>query len=1107
MDEIINNEVLLNDDKRDRKLICNDTSSNYFVGAGAGSGKTTSLVQRMVNLIINGCNGKIAKVSEICTITFTKVAANEFKERFQVKLAEALEDKNNEFNYTEEQKERIKEAIRDLDFAFMGTIDSFCEKLIKEHPIEAKVPASSKLYDDEYLQTKYLNFYNKFRFLDNDDPLKQLFNYFQKYNGRNAKEIFKKTIPVLCQNRDGKPIYKKINQYDVDLQFAKEKEIITKLIDLDESFYKKGNYEKAQDFYKKFARALKGNWGDDLSKIIGIIKNMTSPDKKLVFFKFVNNPSDVIDSSSLYFGESPNDKTTVYVLNDKLINDLYNYVFNISIEFLDSTKEYIISELRKTGEFNFCDNLYYVKEMLKNDAQEESKHSLIRNIQKRFKYFFLDEFQDTDPMQIQIFFYLSAEIIKPKWSECIPFDGSLFIVGDEKQSIYKFKGADIRSYENVKNIFRNLESINKGKILSLSCNFRSRNSLINYFNDTFKIMFDGDRSISAEQCEFPLIPKVKQIDEEVGENKILEGAKYFTCSKTLPDVQQLPLLIDHLKRDYKILRFSKDEKKFKVSSICNSDFMILVRKGNMPYYEKELKKYGIGSVIVGKIEFNSCSLLKTIRSILYYFGNSDSGYYHNTLYELLSSDLYGLSLSELKNYQNSKEKDKFETIKNIFEELQNIKQKYSYSPSLFIKKLLELKSLILNVDLDNLNIIYYVINLITDNEKSGQITSLLDAYNYITKICENSNDSNLNHNLALIDKEDKVLIANIHQVKGDEREIVIVADNDRGRPELDKIYNDYLNDEIYIFKTILSPAKKVTLLLNNQNPDLNDFNNMLEDFEFDRQLYVAATRAKSCFILAVPEDKNIAGKLYNDSFMECIDDVICGDSPTIEPKEFNIDNYEQALAKEDTESKKESYKIINPSKEVHKSKVGTNVSIINDVLYEKDYTDYSKSVWGENANLIGTVTHRFMELLANSRLNGDSDSLISNILDEYEICVNEEDLTKCLGYIYETEKEKNDIFKIVKNAKTILTEVPFSYKDNKDSNVINTGYMDLVYEDENGWHIIDYKTNANCDDLDDKYKEQLEIYKKAFKLINGIDADAKTYHIDVNSFKGVIHDN
>ena len=128
-------------DTESRNRIVSDIYTNFFVEAGAGSGKTTMLVNRMVAMVEAGID-----IKKISAITFTKAAAGEFYERFQKILIDrsnpdyVWEDKGHAGQLpkpTEETRERCAKALQNIDLCFMGTIDSFCNMILSEHPSEA----------------------------------------------------------------------------------------------------------------------------------------------------------------------------------------------------------------------------------------------------------------------------------------------------------------------------------------------------------------------------------------------------------------------------------------------------------------------------------------------------------------------------------------------------------------------------------------------------------------------------------------------------------------------------------------------------------------------------------------------------------------------------------------------------------------------------------------------------------------------------------------------------------------------------------------------------------------------------------------------------------
>ena len=145
-------------DSLSRTKIVSQINTNFFVEAGAGSGKTTMLVNRMVAMVEEGID-----IGKISAITFTKAAAGEFYDRFQKKLIErsnpALvgyvpeESRPGDLKpLTEEGRERCEKALQNIDLCFMGTIDSFCNMILSEHPFDAQIPSDSTIISDDELR-------------------------------------------------------------------------------------------------------------------------------------------------------------------------------------------------------------------------------------------------------------------------------------------------------------------------------------------------------------------------------------------------------------------------------------------------------------------------------------------------------------------------------------------------------------------------------------------------------------------------------------------------------------------------------------------------------------------------------------------------------------------------------------------------------------------------------------------------------------------------------------------------------------------------------------------------------------------------------------------
>jgi len=128
-------------DRQARDKIRDELNTSFFVEAGAGSGKTYHLVERMVNLITSGT----ASIEHIAAVTFTRKAAAELSERFQM----GLESRLREGGITEAEAENIRRALSNLEQVYIGTIHSFCARILRERPVEAGIDPGFEEIEEE----------------------------------------------------------------------------------------------------------------------------------------------------------------------------------------------------------------------------------------------------------------------------------------------------------------------------------------------------------------------------------------------------------------------------------------------------------------------------------------------------------------------------------------------------------------------------------------------------------------------------------------------------------------------------------------------------------------------------------------------------------------------------------------------------------------------------------------------------------------------------------------------------------------------------------------------------------------------------------------------
>jgi ATP-dependent helicase/nuclease subunit A len=443
-------------DERERRRATNDLDSSLCVEAGAGTGKTTLLVDRYLSIISSGG----ARCVEIVAITFTEKAAGEMKYRLRREIASRIRTEG----IDPDARSRLEEAYLELERAPISTIHAFAAMILREHPLEAGVdPFFGQL--DAIAGPLFLDqCWNDFlaatpetkepviaRFLSVGGRLDRLREMaFALYDHRGDRHV----DGMFASGREGAGSHPPEKPGPTAECFLERlEESVARLGALagehcrDESdnayagvLLLQGNLERArglsgeelEDFLlgmplpRKNAGS-KGNWStaEACDEVKGIIESVRAGRDE--------------------FG------TTVM---DRLRDGLAGW-FD---EFIDSV------ERRKAAEglLDFDDLLIRTRELLGNE-------DLLHTLRERYRFILVDEFQDTDPLQAEIVFRLAGD-----------GPGRLFVVGDPKQSIYRFRRADVEIYEQVKEGFAS-----SGAAVHISQNFRSVPPLVEWVNDTF----------------------------------------------------------------------------------------------------------------------------------------------------------------------------------------------------------------------------------------------------------------------------------------------------------------------------------------------------------------------------------------------------------------------------------------------------------------------------------------------------------------------------------------------------------------------------------------------------------------------------------------------
>ena len=1052
-------------DTLSRNRIVSEMNENFFVEAGAGSGKTTMLVSRMVAMVEAGI-----EISKICAITFTKAAAGEFYDRFQKLLIErsnpdytvAHPEWPGSLRQPDEQTRKLcAEALQNIDLCFMGTIDSFCGMVLSEHPSEAGIPSDAEIVSDEDAAVFYRQLYVKISDGEYGEELKSFANTFRAFH-RGAQDVFVRGLSFLMNNRNVRFHYHEAAASDLDRDFEKEKtELLraVKCLAAHPELKYEGNkdsreaWEQISDSYNIIRRRWSSNYPILLYAIKNLSKIRVIPE---AMDRYAASLGPVLvpggkGKKPKWFEMSSGDGGGLY---DRLIKLRYD----ASMSFLMKCIPVAEQAMREKGSLTFFDYLYYLRNMLKLDAENGGR--LIRYIYERHSYFLIDEFQDTNPLQAEVFFYLSSEHPVPQWSACIPRKGSLFIVGDPKQSIYRFRSADVSSFLKVKKLFE----ASGGAILSLSRNFRSVRMLSEYYNRVFGQLLPEE---TKDQSRFEAIPLPAPTTDE------FQGIYTYTsyvgkAADDHPDQTDPVMIADLIEQLTGSGRYQlRGEKDRQPRPVRYSDFMVITSaKKNLGPIMAELGARDIPARVEGDIPFSENEALREICRIFTAAADADDPL---ALYGALTGKLMALTKEDILAYKagggmvslkapahaaslrtsEDKEVSADAAFRRVTRRIGKLKELSAeagrLSPAALFSKIMDDFRVYETLPAQNLEVVCYALELMRNAEKSGQVVSLKDGAAYLNSLVTGA--SGEERCLRLDTEKDCVHMANLHKVKGLEAPIVILAAAPAAGVRASyRMQHGDDGSEGWLFSLESerdgSGIRKVCFQTDDFPDAKAEEEEALRD-EGKRLIYVAATRARNALILcnsirSVRGSESPSSK-WSPVMEQGLLDIfeLFKDEPERRQREEVFTEAaelyraaKEAAALNDRSAERATYKLENPSRLHVMSKLSESPDQPEQEYVPAEYLpeEYMPEKYGREGSgpeegsasgtgtdgasdahrfpaLIGTMVHKLMEMLVSTGGQLDERAAAGEIIREYRTPGTEdlEDMfTKCLLKVADT---------------------------------------------------------------------------------------------------------
>jgi ATP-dependent helicase/nuclease subunit A len=383
-----------------------------FVEASAGTGKTRELVHRIVDVLASG-----VPVDRIVAVTFTHAAAGEMKLRVREEL-----DNRRRAEMDATVRDHVTTALQTLERAFIGTIHSFCAHLLRQRPVEARI-----------------------------DPA------FTELDEQSARRLFSRVFASWIARKLAAPS-PALHRAIARLAWVEDRNAGDPIDHIEEAAWKLASWRDQSCVWQKRPFDRNG----ELQQLIAEAQNLKVP-RVSEFVTWVRR----LDKSGGLDHDAVEAELLSLPFDEQLSKFRYNperfpewTAFREKIDgFRCSADADLASHLRdelwavvelyeeqkqKAGQLDFLDLLVCARNLLLHDGARGQ-------LQARYHRLFVDEFQDTDPLQAEILLLLSCDDpAQGDWLKARPAAGKLFVVGDPKQSVYRFRRADAKLYEQIR---------------------------------------------------------------------------------------------------------------------------------------------------------------------------------------------------------------------------------------------------------------------------------------------------------------------------------------------------------------------------------------------------------------------------------------------------------------------------------------------------------------------------------------------------------------------------------------------------------------------------------------------------------------------------------
>lgn len=1043
-----------------------DVDSSVWISASAGTGKTKSLIDRVIALLLNRVDP-----AKILCLTYTKAAATEMLNRLSAKaqsfllmsdteLTDALSELEFDKSYLKTAKTLYEKSLISSEWVQIQTIHSFCFGILKKFPIETGLLPGITLCDD-YQKKKLLN--QAIEKVIFREDCRRFCEYIANFT-TDLSEFFDKNIlkiqKFLSKFDDFESLYCDFFQInDKTNLFSKNLDITL----IDQLF----NGQHTQIF-QDLADVLFLGSAEDIKKANILLENAKNPSGDFINAFMTGDKIRSRLCTSTLSNKYPNLQEKMVSVAQKAVefcNMRNNYVSASANIALFSVIRKIVDEFNELKRFNHCidfDDVISMTSGLLNNIEW-----VMYKIDNSIDHLLLDEAQDTSPEQWEVISTITDEFFANYGSS-----KTVFIVGDEKQSIYSFQGADVQIFKKMHDNFekRSIASGQKFHNIDLNKSYRSTGNILSFVDDIFKTtkhytnraensgvidivdLFEGEKENDDDNND-----NVTENDDTSNTNGVSISEPPITAEKNLAEY-----VADFIKSAINSHIYVESKNR----SALASDFMVLFQRRDVKAMWEIIKSLRKRNIAVSGIDR---VLLKDqiIVEDLITFAQFAVFPLDNLLCaRVLKSPIVGISEDELMHLcleRESKSLWEFALASVELSEKYDLKilddfigqavfsSAYDFFATILANGIKE--KFIARLGTKCLETLYDFFDIIMSYEKENT-PSLQSFLQWFTKF---GGDIEIKHD-SFTD-ENCVRLMTVHASKGLQAPFVILADTHFYKIKNDKILQT--DDGILLWN----------MSANMRTSAMEDIYNNYSKYELDesrRRLYVALTRAEDYVCVLGQARKNRQSNCWYDLIKREMntnkfEEINVGDQKILRFGEFSVANNSDNKQKSEKPKKTE-----NILPEWFYKKLELPSYVTEEELFQNESTIY------------GNCVHFLLSELPKYDASL-YDTIADTLIDRFDIS----DLLKTNAKKEAIRILNNKNFAFIFDNKS-LSEVSFIDNENKENRVDKIAFLD------NDIWIIDFKTGSYQENIPHVYVEQLKRYKQSVSKVFDMNTKIRT---------------